>query len=143
MSAPAREPQPRMTGAAASLGNGMKVSGRIESNEDLYIDAEVDGEVQVPGHRLTIGPNATVRADIQTFELVSMGTIHGNVDAAEKIELRKGSHYAGDLKTARLVVEDGAFLNGRVEMARARDEARHGARDEAVDFDTLVRPATG
>lgn len=134
MSAPARDPQYRTADAAATLGNAMKVVGRIESNEDLIIEGQVEGEVHVPGHRLTVGPHGSVHANIKALEIISHGTVHGDMEATGRIELRKASNYKGDLRTARLMVEDGANLNGSIEMTTGRDGT---TRDEPLDFDSL------
>jgi len=136
MSAPAKDPLYRATDSAATLGHAVRVVGRIESNEDLYIEGQVEGEVHVPGHRLTVGPKGSVHADIRALEVVSLGAIHGSVEADGKIEFRKSSTHVGDIRTARLIVEEGARLNGTIEM---NAPARAAKPDEAVDFDLLGR----
>src|SRR5271168_876876 len=69
----------------AVIGKSVIVKGQIFSREDLTIDGEVEGSVELQEHRLTVGPNGKVLAGIKAREIVVLGTIHGNVEASEKI----------------------------------------------------------
>jgi len=114
---PARfEAEPR--GGAATIGKAVKVVGQIFSREDLYIDGEVEGTVEALEHKLTIGPNGTVRATIKAREAVALGTIQGNVEATEKIEIRKDAKLTGDIRTARIIIEDGAYFKGSIDIVK-------------------------
>jgi cytoskeletal protein CcmA (bactofilin family) len=103
---------------AATLGKSVIVKGQIFSREDLTIDGEVEGTVELQEHRLTIGPNGKVRASIKARELVVLGTIHGNVETTDKIDIRKDAKLLGDIKTARIVIEDGAYFKGNIDIVR-------------------------
>jgi cytoskeletal protein CcmA (bactofilin family) len=114
---PARfEAEPR--GSAASIGKAVKVVGQIFSREDLYVDGEVEGTVEALEHKLTIGPNGTVRATIKAREVVALGAIHGNVEATDKIEIRKDAKLTGDIRTARIIIEDGAYFKGSIDIVK-------------------------
>jgi cytoskeletal protein CcmA (bactofilin family) len=114
---PARfEPEPR--GGAATIGKAVKVVGQIFSREDLYVDGEVEGTVEALEHKLTIGPNGTVRAAVKAREVVVLGAIHGNVEAADKIEIRKDAKLIGDIRMARIIIEDGAYFKGMSEIVK-------------------------
>ena len=114
---PARiEAEPR--GGAATVGKAVKVVGQIFSREDLYIDGEVEGTVEALEHKLTIGPNGTVRATIKAREVVALGNIQGNVEATEKIEIRKDAKLTGDIRTARIIIEDGAYFKGSIDIVK-------------------------
>ena len=114
---PARfEAEPR--GGAATLGKAVKVVGQIFSREDLYVDGEVEGTVEALEHKLTIGPNGVVRATVKAREVVALGTIQGNVEAAEKIEIRKDAKLTGDIRTARIIIEDGAYFKGSIDIVK-------------------------
>jgi cytoskeletal protein CcmA (bactofilin family) len=114
---PARfEAEPR--GGAATIGKAVKVVGQIFSREDLYIDGEVEGTVEALEHKLTIGPNGTVRATIKAREVVALGAIHGNVEATDKIEIRKDAKLTGDIRTARIIIEDGAYFKGSIDIVK-------------------------
>src|SRR5580693_4251364 len=106
-------------GGSAVLGKSVIVKGQIFSREDLTIDGEVEGTVELQEHRLTVGPNGKVLAAIKAREIVVLGTIHGNVEASEKIDIRKEAKLEGDIKTARIVIEDGAYFKGNIDIIRA------------------------
>jgi cytoskeletal protein CcmA (bactofilin family) len=107
------------TARTAVLGKSVIVKGQIFSREDLTIDGEVEGTVELQEHRLTIGPNGKVRASVKARELVVLGTIHGNVETTDKIDIRKEAKLVGDIKTARIVIEDGAYFKGNIDIVRA------------------------
>jgi cytoskeletal protein CcmA (bactofilin family) len=114
------------TARTAVLGKSVIVKGQIFSREDLTIDGEVEGTVELQEHRLTIGPNGKVRASVKARELVVLGTIHGNVETTDKIDIRKEAKLVGDIRTARIVIEDGAYFKGNIDIVRA-DVARPAA----------------
>ncbi|HEY1755324.1 MAG TPA: polymer-forming cytoskeletal protein [Bryobacteraceae bacterium] len=107
------------TARTAVLGKSVIVKGQIFSREDLTIDGEVEGTVELQEHRLTIGPNGKVRASVKARELVVLGTIHGNVETTDKIDIRKEAKLVGDIRTARIVIEDGAYFKGNIDIVRA------------------------
>jgi len=94
------------------------IRGQIFSREDLTIDGEVDGSVELQEHRLTVGPHGKLQAGVKAREIVVLGTIHGNVEASDKIDIRKDAKLVGDIKTARIVIEDGAYFKGSIDIAR-------------------------
>ena len=126
---PGRNSDPHLdtprTGSAV-LGKSVNVKGQIYSREDLTIDGEVEGTVELQEHRLTVGPNGKVLASVKAREIVVYGTIHGNVETTDKLEIRKDAKLVGDIKTARIVIEDGAFFKGNIDIVRAV-EARPAA----------------
>ena len=120
---PSRNPEPsyepvRSTGVAI-LGKSVMLKGQIYSREDLTIDGEVEGTVELQEHRLTVGPNGRVQASIKAREIVVLGTVQGNVEAADKIDIRKDARLVGDIKTARIVIEDGAYFKGSIDITKA------------------------
>jgi cytoskeletal protein CcmA (bactofilin family) len=106
-------------GGSAVLGKSVIVKGQIFSREDLTIDGEVEGTVELQEHRLTVGPNGKVLASVKAREIVVLGTIHGNVETTDKIDIRKDAKLVGDIKTARVVIEDGAYFKGNIDIVRA------------------------
>jgi len=102
----------------AIIGKSVMIKGQIFSREDLTIDGEVDGSVELHEHRLTVGPNGKLQAGVKAREVVVLGTIHGNVEASDKIDIRKDAKLVGDIKTARIVIEDGAYFKGSIDIAR-------------------------
>jgi len=102
----------------------MKIIGEVSSDEELYLDGDLDGKLYLR-NRLTIGPNSKVNADIKAQEVVVFGTIKGNVDSETRVSLRKGASIVGDIKTAGIVIEDGAHFKGGIDISR-NGEARNG-----------------
>jgi cytoskeletal protein CcmA (bactofilin family) len=102
----------------ASIGKAVKIVGQIFSKEDLYVDGDLEGTVELLEHKLTIGPNGNVHAGIKAREVVALGTIQGNVEAADKIEIRKDARLVGDIRTARILIEDGAYFKGSIDIIK-------------------------
>lgn len=110
--------RPTASGSAA-LGKNVTVKGQIFAREDLTIDGEVEGTVECHEHRLTIGPNARVQAGLKAREIIIQGSIQGNVDATDKIDIKKEAKLVGDIKTSRIVIEDGAYFKGSIDISKA------------------------
>ncbi|HEX4808560.1 MAG TPA: polymer-forming cytoskeletal protein [Bryobacteraceae bacterium] len=121
MSSPSRSYEPEVPSRAgsATLGKNVTVKGQIFAREDLTIDGEVEGTVECHEHRLTIGPNARVQAGLKAREIVIHGSIQGNVEAADKIDIKKEAKLVGDIKTSRIVIEDGAYFKGSIDISKA------------------------
>src|SRR5438045_2231658 len=111
-------PSQSSSGGSATIGKAVMVKGQIYSREDLVIDGEVEGTVELQEHRLTVGPNGKVSASVKARELVVLGTIHGNVEITDKIDIRKEAKLVGDIRTARIIIEDGAYLQGNTDIVR-------------------------
>ena len=103
---------------AAAIGKSVVVKGQIYSREDLYVDGEVEGTIEVQEHCLTVGPNGRVKAGLTAREVQVHGTVHGNMEGSEKIAIHKEAKVVGDIRSARLIIEDGAYFKGSVDMVR-------------------------
>jgi cytoskeletal protein CcmA (bactofilin family) len=115
---PNRGFEPESRGGSATIGKAVKINGQIHSKEDLYVDGDVEGTVEAPEHKLTIGPNGTVHAAVKAREVVALGTIQGNVEAADRIEIKKDAKLVGDIRTARIIIEDGAYFKGSIDIVK-------------------------
>jgi cytoskeletal protein CcmA (bactofilin family) len=100
---------------SATIGESVTIKGQIISREDLTIDGEVEGSVELQQHRLTVGPSGRLLADVRANEIVVFGSIQGKVDATEKIEIKKHASITGDIRAARIVTEDGAYIKGSID----------------------------
>jgi cytoskeletal protein CcmA (bactofilin family) len=98
------------------IGKSVIIRGGLSGNEDLFIDGDVEGTVTLPESRLTIGPNAQVKADVSAREVVIFGHLTGNVQATGRVELRQSALVSGDIVAGRLSIEESAVLTGRVEL---------------------------
>jgi cytoskeletal protein CcmA (bactofilin family) len=108
--------------AAARLGSSLHVKGEISGNEDLLIDGSVEGLVQLDERKLTVGATAKVTADIIAREVVVYGNVKGNLRAKDRIEIKKDGSVVGDLTTARIMIEDGAYFKGSIEIDKGSDK---------------------
>ena len=116
---PARTSDLESGRGAASIGKSVTIKGQIFSREDLMVDGEIEGAIELNDHRLTVGPNGRVRAGIKAREIVVLGSIDGNVEALDKIDIRKDAKLVGDIKTARIIIEDGAYFKGSIDIVKA------------------------
>src|SRR5215468_10897402 len=110
--------EPESRGGSATIGKAVKIVGQIYSKEDLFVDGDLEGTVEALEHKLTIGPNGTVHAAVRAREVVALGQIQGNVEATDKIEIRKDAKLVGDIKTARIIIEDGAYFKGSIDIVK-------------------------
>src|SRR5438477_12676832 len=117
---------------SASIGKSVTIKGQIFSREDLIVDGEIEGAIELNDHRLTVGPNGRVRAGINAREIVVLGTIDGNVEALDKIDIRKDAKLVGDIKTARIVIEDGAYFKGSIDIVKSEQAKSAQPRPQAA-----------
>ena len=118
-SLPNRAYEPEMNRGTAVIGKSVVVKGQIFTKEDLLIDGEVEGgNIEANDHRLTIGPNGKVNASMKAREIVIVGTVNGNIEASDKIDIRKDARLVGDIKTTRIVIEDGAYFKGSIDIQK-------------------------
>src|SRR6266404_3639073 len=117
-SMPFKTPEPDSSRGQASIGKAVKINGQIYSKEDLYVDGDVEGTIELQEHRLTIGPNGKVHSTVKAREVVVLGTIQGNLDARDRLEIRKDARLVGDIKTARIIIEDGAYFKGSIDIVK-------------------------
>ncbi len=101
---------------AASIGKSVQIRGEVKGSEDLLVDGLVEGTITLTESRLTIGPNAHVKANVSARDVVILGTVTGDVHASGRVELRAGSNLAGDIKAARLSIEENALFSGKVDL---------------------------
>lgn len=109
--------------APAAIGASMVIKGDIFSREELQVDGEVEGKVELQ-QRLTVGPRAKVRADIKARELVISGEVHGNVEVLEKTTIHRHGSLIGDIKTAGIVIDDGAYFKGSIDIVKSAPVAK-------------------
>jgi cytoskeletal protein CcmA (bactofilin family) len=114
-----KTPEPDSTRGQDSIGKAVKIEGQIYSKEDLYVDGDVEGSIELQEHRLTIGPNGKLHSNVKAREVVILGNVQGNVEVTDKLEIRKDARVVGDIKTARIVIEDGAYFKGSIDIVKA------------------------
>jgi cytoskeletal protein CcmA (bactofilin family) len=118
---------------AKAKGSTLVLKGELSGSEDLILEGHVEGKVSLPEHVLTIGPGATVTAEVVARVVVLHGTLSGNVSATERVELRASGRMTGDLVSPRVIISDGATFNGRLETrAPGKQEGRSRKTSELV-----------
>jgi cytoskeletal protein CcmA (bactofilin family) len=108
----------------ACLGSTFTIKGEISGDEDLQIDGKVEGPVSLRNHRLTVGRAAQLSSEINVRELVVYGKAVGNIRVRDRVEIKKDGEVIGDITTARLSIEDGAYFKGSIEIERSKSSAR-------------------
>jgi cytoskeletal protein CcmA (bactofilin family) len=127
--APAADVRPRAVAAGAdqtSLNKGIVIHGQISGTDPLFIDCTVEGTIHIPGERVTIGKNGHVIAPqgaepgpcVTAREIVILGSVTGSVYATDRVDIRAQASLAGEVSTARLSIEDGAFFRGGIDIRR-------------------------
>jgi cytoskeletal protein CcmA (bactofilin family) len=112
-------PVESQSGVAFDVGKSFVIKGELSAAEDLTLTGQMEGRVTVPDHTLTIGPHARITADVSAKVVVILGTVKGNMTAADKIEIRATGNVIGDLTAPRLALEEGGCLQGRVAIPKA------------------------
>jgi cytoskeletal protein CcmA (bactofilin family) len=106
-------------GEQASISKGLSIKGEITGTESLFIDGKVEGSINIPGNRVTVGKNGVVSASISAREIVVLGKLKGNVNATDRVDIRAEGALTGDVAAARISIEDGAFFKGGIDIRKA------------------------
>jgi cytoskeletal protein CcmA (bactofilin family) len=125
------------------IGKSVIIRGELSGSEDLYVDGDVEGTITLEESRLTIGPNARVKADISVRDIVIFGQLTGNVHAQGRVDLRQSAQVKGDILAGRLSIEESAVLTGRVELklnseAQAKSPAPAAKASAPVESDATL-----
>jgi cytoskeletal protein CcmA (bactofilin family) len=116
------------------LGSGLRIRGEITGNEDLRLECKVEGLVSIGGFRLTVGSSAHITGDIVAREAIISGEVIGDIRACDRIDIVKSASIEGDLSTAKIVIEEGAYFKGGVEIGATNAQI-------GTDLDTLLNGA--
>src|SRR3954463_2575841 len=100
----------------AHLGRSVFIRGELSGSEDVFVDGQVEGTIQLNGNSLTIGPNGRIRANITAKSVTVNGSVDGNIEAGERTDLRKTAVVKGDVHTRRIAIEEGAYFTGKMEI---------------------------
>ncbi len=103
-------------GGFANIGKSINIKGELSGSEDIYVDGQVDGSIQMSGNSLTIGSNGRVHANVSAKNVTVSGSLDGNILASERTELRKTAVVNGDVQTKRIAIEEGAYFKGKLEI---------------------------
>lgn len=107
----------------ATIGKGLVLSGEITGSESLFVDGKVEGSINLPGNRVTVGRNGKVNASITAREIVVLGKVRGNVTASDRVDIRADGALIGDVTAARISIEDGAFFKGGIDIRKSESKS--------------------
>jgi cytoskeletal protein CcmA (bactofilin family) len=114
------------SGEQATIGKSLVVKGEVSGSESLYIDGKVEGAINLPGNRVTVGRNGQVAANITAREVVVLGKVRGNIQASDRVDIRSEGSLTGDVAAARISIVDGAFFKGGIDIRKPGD-TKNGA----------------
>jgi cytoskeletal protein CcmA (bactofilin family) len=144
---PARSVEPVRSDAmrsvdVATIGKSVVVKGELSGSEDLFVDGQVEGSISLRGQSLTIGPNGRVRANIEARNVILHGQVNGNVTASDRVELRKSGSLTGDITTARISIDDGAYFKGTIDIQKPEPQ-RAEAKPQAMGAASVPTAPSG
>ena len=102
----------------ATIGKSLVIKGEVTGSESLYIDGRVEGSINLNGHRVTVGRNGVVNANINAREVVVQGKLKGNITASDRVDIRNEGSLSGDVIAQRISIEDGAFFKGGIDIRK-------------------------
>jgi cytoskeletal protein CcmA (bactofilin family) len=120
------------------IGKSIRIKGEIAASDPIYIYGSVEGSISASAHRVTIGKEGTVKADIAAREVVIMGDVCGKVQGDERIEIRSEGSLLGNLSTKRLCVEEGAVLQGTIDVHMPAEKAKPAAAAKPVQSEAAA-----
>jgi cytoskeletal protein CcmA (bactofilin family) len=129
--APRQASAPINTQEQATLGKSLVIKGEVTGSESLYIDGRVEGSINLPGNRVTVGRNGVVSANISAREVVVLGKVRGNMTASDRVDIRAEGSLTGDIVAQRISIEDGAYFKGGIDIRKAGQKP-NGEAKEAV-----------
>ena len=122
-------------------GKSLFVKGEVSGSESLYIDGKVEGTINLPGNRVTVGRNGQVSANIMAREVVVLGKVRGNVNASDRVDIRSEGSLTGDVAAARISIEDGAYFKGGIDIRKPGDSKNgHGTGTAAEPAAVIPNP---
>ena len=102
----------------AHIGKSVIIKGELSGSEDLYVDGQVEGTINLQGNSLIIGSSGHVRANVSAKGVVVQGRLEGDIQATDRAELKKSAVAVGDIITQHLAIEEGAYFKGKIEVQR-------------------------
>ena len=102
----------------ATIGKSLIIKGEVTGSESLYIDGRVEGAINLPGNRVTVGRNGQVQANINAREVVVLGKVKGNLTASDRVDIRNEGSLTGDVVCQRISIEDGAYFKGGIDIRK-------------------------
>jgi cytoskeletal protein CcmA (bactofilin family) len=125
-------------GEQATIGKSLIVKGEVSGSESLYIDGKVEGAINLPGNRVTVGRNGQVAANITAREVVVLGKVRGNIHASDRVDIRSEGSLTGDVAAARISIEDGAYFKGGIDIRKPGEGVKNGSAPTPIPEPAIV-----
>ena len=109
------------SGEQATIGKSLVIKGEVTGSESLFVDGKIEGAINLPGNRVTVGRNGQVAANITAREVVVLGKVRGNISASDRVDIRSEGSLTGDVAAARIAIEDGAYFKGGIDIKKPGD----------------------
>lgn len=122
----------------ATLGKSLVIKGEVTGSESLYIDGRVEGSINLPGNRVTVGRNGVVSANIAAREIVILGKVRGNMTASDRFDIRSEGSLTGDIIAQRVSIEEGAYFKGGIDIRKPGQKTNGETKDAAPTTETSV-----
>ena len=133
------EPLRGMERTTVNIGKSVVIKGELSGSEDLTIEGQVDGKIELRQNVLTIGPNGKIKAQVFAKSVVILGEVIGNVTASEKVDIRDNGSVDGDIAAPRVAIAEGAHFRGSIDMQRPGAGA--GDKAKPADQKSDAKPA--
>jgi cytoskeletal protein CcmA (bactofilin family) len=130
------------TGASARVGATLSLKGELAGNEDLVVDGELIGNIELGASRLIVGPEGRVQADIRAREIVIQGTVRGKLSATDRLQITRSGNVMGELVAGRISIEDGAYFKGSIDIQKPEQGERPSAESAGKSFRISPSPLT-
>jgi cytoskeletal protein CcmA (bactofilin family) len=101
-----------------NIGKSVVIKGELNGSEDLTIEGQVEGKIELRQNVLTIGPNGRIKAQVFAKSVIILGEVTGNVTATEKVDIRDNGSVDGDIAAPRVAIAEGAHFRGSIDMQR-------------------------
>ncbi|HEX2340218.1 MAG TPA: polymer-forming cytoskeletal protein [Vicinamibacterales bacterium] len=124
-----------------NIGKSVVIKGELNGSEDLTIEGQVEGKIELRQHVLTIGPNGKIKAQIFAKSAIILGEVHGNVTATEKVDIRDNGSVDGDIAAPRVAIAEGAHFRGSIDMQRAGAGRSDSRADGKSELKSDAKPA--
>jgi cytoskeletal protein CcmA (bactofilin family) len=124
----------------ATLGKSLVIKGEVTGSESLYIDGRVEGSINLPGNRVTVGRNGVVSANISAREIVILGKVRGNMNASDRFDIRSEGSLTGDIVAQRVSIEEGAYFKGGIDIRKAGQKPNGDGKEASPTAETTVGP---
>ena len=116
-----------------NIGKSVVIKGELNGSEDLTIEGQVEGKIELRQNVLTIGPNGKIKAQVFAKAVIILGEVTGNVTATEKVDIRDNGSVDGDITAPRVAIAEGAHFRGSIDMQRAGAKAGEGKQPAAKE----------